>query len=132
MTTRVRAAAPVLASVLATVLMGTLVACGGGAGSSTSSASVPTRCYELIEGSSRAVVKIEPAATDDNPEGGQITIYSYVDGAEEFEPETTAGRLEADAFVYGDGTRLALTAGTLTWPQGSLLEGAVFTSTSCP
>lgn len=111
-------------------LCGALVlsACGG----SSSDSAVPTRCYELIEGTSRAVIKIAPAPSVNDPEGGSITIYSYVDGAEEFAPETTAGRLEGDAFVYGDGTRLALTPDTLTWPQDSLLEGAVFTGTSCP
>lgn len=106
-----------------------LSACGGG---SSPDSAVPTRCYELIEGASRAVVKVEPAPSVNDPEGGSITIYSYVDGVEEFAPESTAGRLESDAFVYSDGTRLALTAETLTWPQDSLLEGAVFTSTSCP
>ncbi|MFM1966493.1 MAG: hypothetical protein RL134_2218 [Actinomycetota bacterium] len=110
-----------------------LAACGGGGGGEASDASAtPTRCYELIEGSSRAVAKIEANPTSNDPEGGQITIYSYVDGVEEFAPETTPGRLESDAFVYGDGTRLILTADTLTWPQDSLLEGAVFTSSACP
>lgn len=115
------------------VLVLGLAACGGSGGEASSSGSPEgARCYELVEGSSRAVVKIESTPTSDNAEGGAITIYSYVDGVEEFTPETTAGRLEADAFVYGDGTRLALTEASLTWPQDSLLEGAVFTSTSCP
>lgn len=118
---------PVTLMTLCTALV--LSACGG---SSSADSQVPTRCYELIEGASRAVVKIAAAPSVNDPEGGSITIYSYVDGVEEFAPETTAGRLESDGFVYGDGTRLALTAETLTWPQDSLLEGAVFTSTSCP
>ena len=63
-------------------------------------------------------------------QGGQVTVYSYLDGVEEFTPETTAGRLESDAFVYADGTRLTLTDASLTWPQDSLLEGAVFTATA--
>jgi hypothetical protein len=109
-----------------------VAACGGGGGAAPDASSVPTRCYELIEGSSRAVVKIEATPTSNDPQGGEITIYSYVDGAEEFAPETSAGRLESDAFVYGDGTRLVLTVDTLTWPQDSLLEGAVFTSVVCP
>lgn len=117
---------------LAPVLVLSLAACGGGGGSTDAASSTPARCYELIEGASRAVVKVEAAPTADKPEGGQITVYSYVDGVEEFTPETTAGRLEADAFVYGDGTRLAVTDTSLTWPQDSLLEGAVFTSTACP
>ena len=106
-----------------------LTGCGGGSGSDTAA---PARCFELVEGSSRAVVKIESTPSANDAEGGSLTIYSYVDGAEEFAPETTAGRLESDAFVYGDGTRLTLTADTLTWPEDSLLEGAVFTSTPCP
>ena len=110
-----------------------LPACGGGSASApTDSAQPATRCYELVEGSSRAVIKVEPAPSVNDPQGGQVTVYSYLDGVEEFTPETTAGRLEADAFVYGDGTRLALTDASLTWPQDSMLEGAVFTSTSCP
>lgn len=117
----------------AAVLTLVLAACGGGSGgSSEGEPAAAARCYELVEGASRAVVKVEATPTSDNPEGGQITVYSYVDGAEEFAPETTAGRLEADAFVYGDGTRLEVTDASLTWPQDSLLEGAVFTSTACP
>ena len=109
-------------------------ACGGGPadGSSESSTATPVRCYELVEGSSRTVIKVEAAPSSVDAQGGQVTVYSYLDGVEEFAPETTVGRLEADAFVYGDGTRLALTDGSLTWPQDSLLEGAVFTAASCP
>lgn len=117
-----------------------LAACGGGSGSTlagpTSPASeIPTTaplCYELIEGSSRAVIKVEAVPSGNDPQGGQITVYSYVDGVEEFTPETTAGRLEGDAFIYGDGTRLLLTSQSLTWPRDSLLEGAVFTASACP
>lgn len=124
------------------VLLGAITvvvaACGGGvstpAGSDSAqpSAQPEIRCYELIEGGSRAVIKVEPAPSANDSQGGQVTIYSYIDGVEEFAPETTAGRLEPDAFVYADGTRLALTAQSLTWPQDSMLEGAVFTSTTCP
>jgi hypothetical protein len=114
-----------------------LTACGGGstdAGTSdpASGAATSPRCYELVEGASRAVIKVESAPSGNDSEGGQVTVYSYVDGVEEFTPETTAGRLEANAFVYGDGTRLLLTESSLTWPQDSLLEGAVFTPTTCP
>lgn len=119
------------ALIAAPVLLIALTACGAG-NDSGSDALAAARCYELVEGASRAVVKIEATPADGNPQGGQITIYSYLDGAEEFAPETTAGRLETDAFVYGDGTTLALTTQSLTWPQDSLLEGAVFTSTTCP
>ena len=107
-------------------------ACGGGDSEAGSSGQPAVRCYELIEGSSRAVIKVEPAPSVNDAQGGQVTVYSYVDGVEEFAPETTAGRLEVDAFVYGDGTRLALTDTSLTWPQDSMLEGAVFTATACP
>ena len=115
-----------------------LAACGGGSPTPTASDSpqVPaqpaSRCYELVEGSSRAVIKVEAAPSSNDAQGGQVTVYSYVDGVEEFSPETTAGRLEPDAFVYADGTRLTLTDTSLTWPQDSLLEGAVFTTTACP
>ena len=85
-----------------------------------------------MEGSSRAVIKVEAAPSSNDAQGGQVTVYSYLDGVEEFTPETTAGRLEPDAFVYGDGARLALTDTTLAWPLDSLLEGAVFTATACP
>jgi hypothetical protein len=78
------------------------------------------------------VIKVEPAPSVNDPEGGRVTVYSYVGGAEEFAPETTAGRLEAGAFVYGDGTRLALTDTSLAWPRDSMLEGAVFTAIGCP
>ena len=136
MSARTSTAAAAGSAVLTALLsISMLSACGGGSGSDTASgagADAPVRCYELIEGSSRAVVKIEAAPSSNDPQGGSITVYSYVDGVEEFAPETTAGRLEADAFVYGDGTRLALTPQTLTWPKDSLLEGAAFTSTTCP
>ena len=116
-----------------------LVACGG-AGSTLTGPTTPAsgvssdvpRCYELVGGSSRTVIKVEAAPSANDAAGGQVTVYSYIDGAEEFTPETTSGRLEGDAFVYGDGTRLALTDATLTWPEDSMLEGAVFTSTPCP
>lgn len=109
-------------------------ACGGGSagGSSESSAATPVRCYEFVEGDSRAVIKVEPAPNAVDAQGGQVTVYSFVGGTEEFPPETTAGRLEPDAFVYADGTTLTLTADSLTWPADSMLEGAVFTATSCP
>lgn len=115
-----------------------LAACGGGStlsGPTSPAAELPPdapRCYELVEGSSRTVIKVEPAPSSNDSEGGQVTVYSYLDGAEEFAPETTAGRLEPDAFVYADGTRLTLTDASLTWPQDSLLEGAVFTASACP
>lgn len=126
-----------LAALLGAVTV-VVAACGGGAStpSASDSAQPPAqpeiRCYELIEGSSRAVIKVEAAPSPNDAQGGQVTIYSYLDGVEEFAAETTAGRLEPDAFVYADGTRLALTAQSLTWPQDSMLEGAVFTSTTCP
>jgi len=109
-------------------------ACGGGSsgGGGESSAAPPVRCYELVEGDSRAVIKVEPAPNAVDAQGGQVTIYSFLGDTEEFPPETTAGRLEPNAFVYGDGTTLTLTADSLTWPQDSMLEGAVFTATSCP
>ena len=98
-------------------------ACGGGPadGSSESSTATPVRCYELVEGDSRAVIKVEPAPNAVDAQGGQVTIYSFLGDTEEFPPETTAGRLESDAFVYGDGTRLALSGDSLTWPEGSRL-----------
>ena len=124
-----------LAALLAAVAVA-LAACGGGSTTSADSAQpadpAAVRCYELVEGSSRAVIKVEAAPSANDAEGGQVTVYSYLDGAEEFAPETTAGRLEPDAFVYADGTRLTLTDATLTWPQDSLLEGAVFTASACP
>ena len=115
-----------------------LSACGGAdtlAGptvSATGEISSSPLCYELVEADSRAVVKVESVPTANDPQGGQVTVYSYVSGQEEFSPETTAGRLEGDTFVYGDGTRLQLSDATLTWPKDSLLEGAVFTITTCP
>lgn len=127
-----------LAGVAAALLLVlVVVACGSGSnkgsgGRVTDSGQSSTRCYELVEGSSRTVIKVEPARSANNPEGGQVTVYSYSGGAQEFTPETTAGRLEADAFVYGDGTRLALTATSLAWPPDSMLKGAVFTATGCP
>jgi len=90
------------------------------------------RRFELVEGDSRAVIKVEPAPNAVDELGGQVMIYSFLGDAREFPPDTTAGRLEPDAFVYGNGATLSLTAQTLTWPEGSLLEGAVFTATSCP
>ena len=125
-----------VAALLGTVAIA-LTACGGGGSAPASDSaqaadSAEARCYELIEGSSRAVIKVEAAPSANDAEGGQVTVYSYIDGVEEFTPETTSGRLEGDAFVYGDGTRLTLTEASLTWPQDSLLEGAVFTATACP
>lgn len=125
-----------LAGLLGAVALA-LTACSGGGSTSASDSAQPAdpaaaRCYELVDGSSRAVIKVEAAPSSNDAEGGQVTVYSYLDGVEEFAPETTAGRLEADAFVYADGTRLTLTDTTLTWPQDSLLEGAVFTASACP
>ena len=128
MTGRPAGVAAALAVVLAVAACGSEGA-GGAAAEPTQSL---TRCYELVQGSSRTVIKVEPAPSVNDPEGGQVTVYSYVGGAEEFTPETTAGRLEAGAFVYGDGTRLALTDTSLAWPQDSMLEGAVFTAIGCP
>lgn len=115
--------------ILVPVAVAVLAACGGRSGGE---AQAQPRCYELIEGSSRTVAKVASAKTADNSEGGRITVYSYFNGKQEFEPETTAGRVEPDAFIYADGTRLALTDQKLTWPPGSLLAGAVFTSAACP
>lgn len=82
-------------------------------------------------------MKVEAAPTVTDPDGAQVTVYSYVDGVEEFapettEPETTLGRLDGSAFVYADGTRLVLTESSLTWPAESILAGAVLAATSCP
>ena len=125
-----------LAALLGAVALA-LTACGGGGSTPASDSAqavdpAEARCYELVEGSSRAVIKVEAAPSVNDAEGGQVTVYSYLDGVEEFAPETTAGRLEPDAFVYADGTRLTLTDASLTWPQDSLLEGAVFTASACP
>ena len=119
------------------VLVLAVAACGSGGsegpgGAAAKSTKSSTRCYELVEGSSRTVIKVEPAPRVNDPEGGRVTVYSYVGGAADSTPETTAGRLEAGAFVYGDGTRLALTDTSLAWPQDSMLEGAVFTAIGCP
>lgn len=125
--------------VAALVLVLAVAACGSGSGGSdgpggaaAKSTKSSARCYELVEGSSRTVIKVEPAPRVNDPEGGRVTVYSYVGGAADAAPETTAGRLEAGAFVYGDGTRLALTDTSLAWPRDSMLEGAVFTATDCP
>lgn len=129
MTRRCTGVAAVLVLVLA------IPACGSGSsegGAAAKSTKYSTRCYELVEGSSRTVIKVEPAPRVNDPEGGRVTVYSYVGGAADSTPETTAGRLEAGAFVYGDGTRLALTDTSLAWPRDSMLEGAVFTATGCP
>lgn len=109
----------------ASLIAVTLAACGSGG-------STQTRCFEFLDGNSRVVLKVESAPNAVEEDGGQVTVYSYRDGVEEFEPETTIGRLESDAFVYGDGTRLAITEESLTWPTDSMLEGAVFTATGCP
>lgn len=127
---RARVAAALL-SVLAIGACGSRTSEGSG-GVAADSTKSSTRCYELVEGSSRTVIKVEPARSANNPEGGRVTVYSYVGGAQEFTPETTAGRLEAGAFVYGDGTRLALTDTSLTWPRDSMLKGAVFAAIDCP
>lgn len=121
----------------ALMLVLAVAACGSGGsdgpgGAAAKSTKSSTRCYELVEGSSRTVIKVEPAPRVNDPEGGRVTVYSYVGGAADSTPETTAGRLEAGAFVYGDGTRLALTDTSLAWPRDSMLEGAVFTATGCP
>ena len=62
-------------------------------------------------------------------EGKPLHVICCRIGAKE---DPMAGRREARAFVYGDGTRLVLTDTSLAWPQGSMLEGAVFTATGCP
>lgn len=121
----------------ALMLVLAVAACGSGGskgsgGAAADSTRSPTRCYELVQGSSRTVIKVEPAPRVNDPEGGQVTVYSYVGGVEDSTPETTAGRLEAGAFVYGDGTRLALTDTSLAWPRDSMLEGAVFSASGCP
>jgi hypothetical protein len=128
--------------VAAMVTLATAACSGGGSTASTSTAaSVDStswpRCFEIIESGSRTVMKVEAAPTATDPDGAQVTVYSYVDGVEEFapettEPETTLGRLDGSAFVYADGTRLVLTESSLTWPAESILAGAVLAATSCP
>ena len=123
---------PGTATACATAIL--LTACGPGPSepSGTASNDATVRCYELVEGGSRTVIKVEPAPNAVDAQGGQVTVYSFRDGTEEFPPETTAGRLEPSAFVYADGTTLTLREESLTWPRDSMLEGAVFTATSCP
>lgn len=128
----VPAAVPGVALACAAAIL--LSACGQGPPEPSGAASrdATVRCYELVEGSSRTVIKVEPAPNAVDAQGGQVTVYSFRGGTEEFAPETTAGRLESNAFVYADGTTLTLSQESLTWPRDSMLEGAVFTATSCP
>lgn len=129
----VPAAVPGVALACAAAIL--LSACGPRPSEPSGAASreaTAVRCYELVEGDSRTVIKVEPAPNAVDAQGGQVTVYSFRGGTEEFAPETTAGRLESNAFVYADGTTLTLSQESLTWPRDSMLEGAVFTATSCP
>ncbi len=83
--------------------------------------------YALVEGSVVTTLVLEAGEPT-----GRITVYERDGGVDVVPPESFVGRLEADAFVYPDGSRLALTAETLTWPEGSALAGAVFRAAPLP
>ena len=84
------------------------------------------RCYELVEGDTVNTIILRQS------EPPTITIVETVNG-ELVAPElSTLGTLTATSFTYADGTTLALTETTLTWPEDSLLPGAVFVRTTCP
>lgn len=86
-----------------------------------------TRCYELREGDVVTQLIIKP---NDQPQPS-ITVHEFMGNKEVAPPLTTLGRIESNAFIYADGTRLEFTDDTLTWPVGSLLGGTVFTGYSC-
>jgi hypothetical protein len=84
------------------------------------------RCFELREGDVVTTLVVEDA------QGGRVTVYERKAGADVAPPQTTLGRLEEGAFIYADGTRLSFDDAKLTWPEGSLLPGVVFTACPCP
>lgn len=98
-----------------------LLACGGAETEATMK-----QCYALVEGETKTTLVIEGAGNE-----ATLTVHEWKDGVEVAPPETASGRLEADAFVYPDGTRLTFDANELAWPVDSLLSGAVFQAEPC-
>ena len=95
------------------------LACGG----APSGESAMKRCFHLDEGDVRTSLVIDA-------EG--LTVIERQGGKDVAPPERAPGRLTDEGFVYPDGTLLRIEGGTLTWPEKSLLPGAVFTEGPCP
>ncbi len=81
--------------------------------------------YVLVEGEVETTLVIQPGEPT-----ATITVYERRGGVDVVPPESSVGRMVDGDFVYPDGTRLSLTADTLTWPEKSLLPGVVFVA--CP
>ncbi len=81
--------------------------------------------YVLVEGEVETTLVIQPGEPT-----ALITVYERRLGVDVAPPESSVGRMVDGDFVYPDGTRLSLTAETLTWPEKSLLPGVVFVA--CP
>jgi hypothetical protein len=97
----------------------TTLACGGG----PTGEPAMKRCFHLVEGDVRTTL-----ALDD--EG--ITVIERRGDQDLAPPERAPGRLTEQGFVYPDGTLLRIEGDRLTWPEKSLLPGAVFTKGDCP
>lgn len=97
----------------------TALACGGG----STGENAMKRCFHLVEGDVRTSLVIE--------EDG-VTVVERRGDQDLAPPERAPGRLTAEGFVYPDGTLLRIEGATLTWPEKSLLPGAVFTEGPCP
>lgn len=97
----------------------TALACGGG----STGENTMNRCFHLVEGDVRTSLVIE--------EDG-VTVVERQGGKDLAPPERAPGRLTEEGFVYPDGTLLRIEGDKLTWPEKSLLPGAVFTEGPCP
>lgn len=84
------------------------------------------KCYGIIEDGEETLVTI-----DDGPPFPSITVRSLRDGTDFLPPQRTAGFIEGDHFVYGDGTRLYFDEKELRGPETGLLAGIVMSAVSC-
>ena len=113
------ARAPALVALL---LLGGALACGTLSGGESMK-----RCFSKKDGERDVILVIE----DGQPQPS-ITVYERLEGKDLAPPMKTYGRLEPGAFVYADGTRLVFDDQRLTWPENSLLAGAVYPASACP
>ncbi len=85
------------------------------------------QCFSLVEGDTETTIVIEGDKTS-----AKLTLLEHSKGEAVAEPESFLGRLEEGVFVQATGLRLQFDKEKLTWPEDSLLPGAVFKAVPCP
>jgi hypothetical protein len=85
------------------------------------------KCYALVEAETTTTLELDEQAGP----LAKITIHEHKAGVAVAEPTPLLGRVEGGSFRTSTGLVIAFDERTMTWPQDSLLPGAVFQRVPC-